>query len=333
MISKMAFGVPRVRDFLSSSGHVVTVRGFYYKTPRAVVPDLADIPITRRCLGEIVGENDLKPFLPLSGFASVRTWYAQIMKFCKGRKWLYLVQIDHAAPARMERDNEKREQQKLTRFYPATQTPHPLDRLNDSRDPADVDLAPFRATAHADRMQREQDATQRRHEAMRKKYQEHGEIKTTIKPLKGQDILMITGNRRLNDPESIRRQLNALIDERRPDMAISGMAIGADQLFAEICIEKGIPVHAYIPFLGQDNRWSTSMKARYNDILSHCEKKVIVCDSASIAAFQTRNVAMVDASTRAIAVYDGKPGGTKNCIRVLDRESKPYVTIENIKRA
>lgn len=208
---------------------------------------------------------------------------------------------------------------------------HALDIRHESRDPADIDLQPFREAAHADRLQREERATQRKHERMRKKFEDHGEIKTTIKALRKQDILMITGNRKLQDPVSIRAELEKLIDERRPDVAISGMAIGADQLFAEICIEKGIPLHAYIPFSGQESRWSATMQRRYRDILSHCEKKIIVCDSMSIGAYQARNVAMVNGSTRAIAIRDRKPGGTENCIRALKRAKTPYITIENRK--
>ncbi len=155
------------------------------------------------------------------------------------------------------------------------------------------------------------------------------ERKTVIEEQRKPDVLMITGNRKLHDPIAIRIQLSDLIDERRPDIAISGMATGTDQIFAEICIEKGIPLHAYIPFSGQENRWSVGLQRRYRELLTHCKKKVIVCDSASKQAFQNRNVAMVKAANRAIAVTDGKQGGTKNCIDVFKRTNTPYKVIVN----
>ena len=358
MISSMSFGVKQVRQFLADSGHVVTVRGYYYKSTRATVPQLNDAQIIRKCLGEVVGENDLKPFVPLSGFKTARDWMKQITRFCKGRKWAYLVKIDDNQISRMERDYEKREHQQVTKQLSIDDIPgfevnrteykymdgstateeyniyddmsHSLDIRSDPglRDPADIDLQPFKDAAHADRIQREARRAERKRERMWKKYAEHGEIKTVIKAPRT-DILMVTGNRWLKNSESIRKQLSDLIDSRRPDIAISGMAIGTDQLFAEICIEKGIPVYAYIPFSGQETRWPMHVQKRYHALLEKCEKKVIVCDSASIAAFQTRNVAMVHASTRAIAVRDYEPGGTENCIKVLDRESKPYTTVEN----
>jgi len=205
---------------------------------------------------------------------------------------------------------------------------HALDIRDDPAltDPALVDLQPFTDAAHADRLQRNQRRAERRKEHMR---EGQGQITKTIRSQKKPDILMVTGNRKLHDPAAVRIQLSDLIDERRPDIAISGMATGTDQIFAEICIEKGIPLHAYIPFSGQENRWSVNMQRRYRELLTHCEKKVIVCDAASKQAFQTRNVAMVKAANRAIAVTDGKQGGTKNCIDVLKRTNTPYKVIVN----
>ena len=199
MISSMSFGVKQVRQFLADSGHVVTVRGYYYKSTRATVPQLNDAPIIRKCLGEVVGENDLIPFVPISGFSSVRSWYNQIMQFRKGRKWAYLVKIDDNQISRMERDYEKREQQQATKQSTIDDTPgfkvnrtrykymdgstateeyniyddmsHSLDIRSDPalRDPADIDLQPFRDAAHADRLATDARRAERRRERMRKR--------------------------------------------------------------------------------------------------------------------------------------------------------------------
>jgi len=206
---------------------------------------------------------------------------------------------------------------------------HPLDFRGMDRDPALVDLQPHKDAAHADRIQREAQQAERRRDYLRNKYAGQGEITRTIKTPKKQDVVMITGNRKLQDPASIRAQISDLIDDNRPDIAISGMAIGTDQLFAEICIKRGIPIHAYIPFSGQENRWSAQAQKRYREMLTHCEKKIVVCDTFSMSSYQSRNVAMVEASTRAIAVWNRHPGGTKNCIKVLDRTKTPYTIVEN----
>ncbi len=175
MISKMAFGVKPVQEFLASNGCVLTVRGYDYTTTSATVPQLNDIRIIRSKVCEIKTIDDLNGFVPLSGFKTVSEWWIQIKRFCKGRIWLYRVRIDDTHTSKMESDYEKREQRTL--FIDETDS-HPLDIRHESKDPADIDLQPVRDAAHADRLQREADATQRRHERMRARY--NGEITTVI---------------------------------------------------------------------------------------------------------------------------------------------------------
>ena len=146
------------------------------------------------------------------------------------------------------------------------------------------------------------------------------------------DILMVTGNRKLNDPELIERQLTEYLNEQVPDIAITGMALGTDQAFAEICFDSGIPVHAFVPFAGQENLWSTAQQDRYNELLDRCESVTTVCDSPSNSAYHIRNAAMVKASNRAVAVHNNSRGGTASTIRLLNKEHIPYTVITNIKR-
>jgi len=354
--TRMSFGVPQVRDFLKYNGYVLTVRGYDYNTGSARVPNLDNILIKRAKVCEIKVIDDLDNFVPLSGFGTAAEWWVQIRRFCKGKMYLYRVTLDEEittreSPQRSPFIDEPKQgftadRHKFRSEYGSTTTEeynvyddqsHALDIRDDPAltDPALVDLQPFKDTAHADRLQRDRRRAERRKEHMRT---QQGQItktiswterKTAIEAHGKPDVLMVTGNRKLQDPAAIRIQLSDFIDEHRPDIAISGMATGTDQLFAEICIEKGIPLHAYIPFSGQESRWSAGSQKRYRELLMHCEKKVIVCDAASKQAFQDRNVAMVKAANRAIAVTDGKQGGTKNCIDVLKRTNTPYKVIVN----
>jgi len=146
------------------------------------------------------------------------------------------------------------------------------------------------------------------------------------------DVCMVTGNRKLYDPDTIREEIHHSIDGDRPDIMISGMALGTDTIFAEIALEEGIPLHAYIPFTGQADRWSTAQQARYQNILVRCDKVVVITDHPSRKAYLDRNIAMIQASTRGIVVHDGKEsGGTAYTLRRLKRGSTPYQMIENTK--
>jgi len=180
MTANMAFGVPQVRDFLAANGCVFTVRGYDYRTQSATVPDLGGIRITRKKVCEIKTIDDLDGFVPLSGFKTASEWWVQIRRFCKGRMWLYRVEIDDTHISKMERDYEKIEQNRIdNRFHSADREfaeMHPLDIRGESRDPADIDLQPFKDMMHADRIEREARATQRRLERMRARYEGQGEI-------------------------------------------------------------------------------------------------------------------------------------------------------------
>lgn len=96
---------------------------------------------------------------------------------------------------------------------------------------------------------------------------------------------------------------------------ISGMAIGVDQWFVEEAIKLNIPVHAYIPFAGQESKWPKSSRDHYNDLLHQCKSKRIVSrGSYSPEKMQQRNIAMVNDADYCIAVWNGNKGGTSNCV-------------------
>ena len=103
---------------------------------------------------------------------------------------------------------------------------------------------------------------------------------------------------------------------------ISGMAIGADQLFAEAVIhlknnQYPINLVAAIPFQGQESNWPESGQLRYNQILAWATQAVYVSDPGySPAKMQVRNEWMVNNSEIVLALWDGKQsGGTWNCLQ------------------
>lgn len=98
---------------------------------------------------------------------------------------------------------------------------------------------------------------------------------------------------------------------------ISGMALGVDQWAADSAHVLGIPVQAYVPFLGQESTWNESQKKEYNRILLKCSS-IKVCCSGSYEPWkmQIRNMDMVNDSDELAAVWNGKKeGGTWNCIQ------------------
>lgn len=120
--------------------------------------------------------------------------------------------------------------------------------------------------------------------------------------------------------DAIRRDMRSYIVEHPNIRGISGMALGVDQWWAEELIHMGRPFIAALPFVGQGDRWPSESQRHHNFLLDHAEKLVIVSDGAYTAwKMQVRNRWMVDNCRELVAVFDGSPGGTANCISYAEQ--------------
>lgn len=136
---------------------------------------------------------------------------------------------------------------------------------------------------------------------------------------------------------AVARRLAAELDRLRPERAITGMALGVDQWFAWLCVQRGIPFIAAVPFEGQDERWpKPEARDRYQHLLSLAAEVQIVTrltpeDRKSkprvSKAMHARNEWMIDSSDHLLAVWDGSYGGTGNCVQYAYRVGRPMTVI------
>lgn len=120
--------------------------------------------------------------------------------------------------------------------------------------------------------------------------------------------VMVTGHRpqRLHGNESlVRAWFDEKIKELKPDECISGMAEGADQIWAECVIKAGIPLLAYLPWL-QDLK---KMSAEKQDLLKQAASLNFTSLEWSKQCYTIRDRAMVDDSDVVLVVWDGQKGG------------------------
>ena len=117
--------------------------------------------------------------------------------------------------------------------------------------------------------------------------------------------------------------------------AITGMAIGADQIFAVACIEVGVPFIAAVPCRGQETRWPESSRRFYNGLLEKAAEVKFVHDGPYTATCMLdRNTYMVQwlasASNKALlAVWDGvESGGTWDTVRKARSYAVPICQYE-----
>lgn len=113
-----------------------------------------------------------------------------------------------------------------------------------------------------------------------------------------------------------------------PEKVISGMALGWDQAVAHAAIDLDIPVLAAIPHEGHESRWPFASQKRYHAILKHCDEVVLVTDGPYAAwKMQIRNQFMVDRANVLLALWNGGPGGTANCVNYARKHKVEVVNL------
>lgn len=112
----------------------------------------------------------------------------------------------------------------------------------------------------------------------------------------------------------------------------SGMALGVDMWCAEAVLllrEKhpDVRLTAVIPCRGQESRWNPADQRRYHDILGKCDKVLCISESYTSDCMKKRNTALVDLCDVLVAVFDGKPGGTKQTVDLASRRGRKTIII------
>jgi len=124
------------------------------------------------------------------------------------------------------------------------------------------------------------------------------------------------------------QQIDKTLRELKPDKVISGMALGVDSWAANIAHKLGIPFIAAVPFEGQEKAWPQASQNTYHALLKLASEIVIVCPGGYAASkMQTRNVWMTDRCDKLIAIWDGTPGGTGNCVEYAKSIGKEIIRI------
>lgn len=103
--------------------------------------------------------------------------------------------------------------------------------------------------------------------------------------------------------------------ELKPAQVISGMALGWDQALAQAACTLQIPFWAAVPFKGQESAWPERSQGQFRSLLAQAQGVTYVCEGSYAAwKMQERNEWMTDHANCILAIWDGSPGGTKNCV-------------------
>lgn len=128
----------------------------------------------------------------------------------------------------------------------------------------------------------------------------------------------------------IRKQLQEVIDDLKPESMWSGLALGVDTIWAELAVENKIRLFAVVPFEGQELKWPTKAQEHYHYLLNYARNTGFVFYTASPGyeawKMQFRNEFLVDKVDKLVAVYNGdKFGGTFNCIEYAKKVQRDII--------
>lgn len=148
----------------------------------------------------------------------------------------------------------------------------------------------------------------------------------------------VTGHRSLTDSQTswLRAELDRVLAKLAAagtTDAASGMAIGADLLFAKAALDAGLRLHAHIPFPEQASVWPPVLQDEYRRLLARCETRTVYGPSFAARWFFARNDGLLDfaAGGVLVAVWDGRrTGGTFDTVRKAAERGLPVVHVDPV---
>lgn len=148
-------------------------------------------------------------------------------------------------------------------------------------------------------------------------------------------IVGLTGHRFLSASQALatRSELERLAQKLQKDhgtvTAISGMALGADTIWAEAALSAGLELWAYVPFPTQADRWAEADRGRWAGLRGRSSREIVLANHYDPRSLHVRNDAIVRDSDLVIAVYDRhRPGGTHSTMRKAIAAAKPLIVVD-----
>ena len=120
---------------------------------------------------------------------------------------------------------------------------------------------------------------------------------------------------------NMRNYFKTFLKNANCEVAISGMALGVDTVFALAVLdlkEEGYPIKLLcaLPCLNQDCKWVEESRVLYHKILGRADEiAYITQETYTPECMQKRNEYMVDECNVLLAIWNRTSGGTANCVR------------------
>ena len=133
--------------------------------------------------------------------------------------------------------------------------------------------------------------------------------------------------------DALRRGIVDVLAEHSPDLTgVCSLAAGADQLFAELVLERGAALEVVVPSQHYESTFAAPDRVAYEQLRAHATTvTTLPFDIPSEAAFYAAGRTVVDRADLLIAVWDGEPargwGGTADVVAYPRHADTPVVVV------
>lgn len=125
-----------------------------------------------------------------------------------------------------------------------------------------------------------------------------------------------------------------VIDRLRLDhaaeVAISGMAVGSDTMWAQMTLAAGMRLWAYMPYEQQTERWAPAERKKHRALRAAASYEYVLGRNYDVRLFHARNATMVRDSDLVVAIHhaDKHCGGTAATIRKARQTRTPLLHLD-----
>lgn len=111
---------------------------------------------------------------------------------------------------------------------------------------------------------------------------------------------------------------------------LTGLALGADTIWAELALKHSVDYDVYIPFEGQEERWSKTDKKKYQDLRSGAVIEKVFGQQFSNRLYHARNDALIRDSDLLVAVWrpSVQNGGTFSTVQKSLKRNHPTLLLD-----
>jgi hypothetical protein len=151
----------------------------------------------------------------------------------------------------------------------------------------------------------------------------------------------ITGHQKLDDANAWSWVANVMRGELArmppPLIAVTSLAVGADQLLARLVLKRGGTIHAVLPFADIERSFAPEHVPAYYELAKQATVEVVDTAGSDEDAYLAAGHLVVELSDIVMAVWNGKPakgkGGTADVVTYARLRGVPLIHIDPILRS